>query len=247
MVFKITLLTFFLSFFASASPFSIAEKSYNLKIGAGIRVKSNIRKDDTTVFKQNDPIIAPFPFIRFKLSRFELEPDRAKIIFNRSLLWDLDIRVHYRGHEYNTFDMDHRHKTLFGGAALRFLLFKFKILKDLQNKSNSEIMIASMVIPAPIGKHTTILLQGDIEFWDSEYIDYYFGVKESESKPGRSAYVGKKDKSYRFQSTFLTRFSGSWMTRINVAYRKYGEQVANSPTVKRSRELDFMTGIVYEF
>ncbi len=247
MILKILILFFFLTSLCSASPFSIAEKSYNLKLGAGLRVKSNIRKNDTSLFKQNDPSIAPFPFIRFKLSHFELEPDRAKIIFSRSLLWDMDIRVHYRGHEYNTFDMAHRHKTMFGGVALRFLLFKFKLLKDLQNKSDAEIMIVSMIIPAPIGKDTTILLQADIEYWDSDYINYYFGVRDSEAKAGREAYNGKKDKSYRFQSTFITRFSSNWMTRINLAYRKYGDQVANSPTVKRANEIDFLTGIVYEF
>lgn len=231
----------------SKDPFSITEKSYNLKIGAGFRVKSNIRLHDTTAFKKNDPILAPFPYMRFKIARFELEPDKAKFIITRNLWWDFDIRVHYTGHEYNDEDMLHRHKTIFGGASFRFLLFKAKILKDLQNKSNAEIMIFSAVLPLPISDATKILLQGDIEYYDGDYVNYYFGVKENEAKVGRAKYTPSREKSYHGEAIFMTRFSENWMTRVNFGYRKYGKRIENSPTVKRANELDFLTGIVYEF
>lgn len=236
------------SFKVSAKdPFTLSEKSYNLKIGLGLRIKSNIRLHDTTTFKKNDPIITPFPYMRFKISRFELEPDKAKYAFVRNMWWDIDMRVHYTGHEYNDDDMAHRHKTLFGGLSLRFLLFKAKILKDLQNKSNAEIMIFSAVLPLAFTPGTTILLQGDIEYYDSEYVNYYFGVKQSEVKEGRPYYKGVKEKSYHFESIFMTRFSKNWLTRINAGYRKYGKRIEKSPTVKRANELDLLMGLVYEF
>lgn len=243
------ILTVFLFIYSTYAkdPFTLAEKSYNLKLGAGIRVKSNIRLHDTTALKKNDPILAPFPYMRFKISRFELEPDKAKLTFVRNMWWDIDMRVRYTGHEYNTDDMSHRHKTLFGGVSARLLLFKAKILKDLQNKSNAEIVIFSAVLPLAFTKDTTILLQGDIEYYDSDYVDYYFGVKESEAKKGRPAYKGVKEKAYHFESIFMTRFSQSWLTRLNLGYRKYGKRIEKSPTVKRANELDLLFGVVYEF
>jgi len=226
---------------------SFSEHQWNLKVGLGIYAATNIRYKNQSNFRKDDPILIPLPYIRLKLSRLEIMPDKVVWIFAKSLLWQLDMRANYIGHDYKTDGLAHRHNTIFGGVALRFLIFKFEVLKDLENKSKGTAYSTAAIIPIPLAGGSSITLQGEIEHWDGNYVNYYFGVKDSEATSTRPAYHGMWETDYYFQMISMIKITPHWIMRFTPGYRIFGPRIANSPTVTTKKEWSTVMGMVYEF
>ncbi len=235
------------SFCFGANPFEFKEKPFNLKIGVDLRVQTNIRTGNTSFLRDRDPIVAPLPFARFKLGHLEIEPDKARLYIFKNFWGDFNLRGHYMGHDYNATDMSHRHSSVYTGFGARFLIFKFKYLRDVSGVSDARVTIVSAILPFHFGDSTTLIFQGDIETWDDNYVNYYFGVKPEEVRDGRPEYLGKEEDSYRIKGTFFTKVSKNWILKLEASYRKYGKNIGYSPTVKRNNEKAGVIGWIYEF
>jgi len=229
------------------NPFALKEKRYNLKAGLGVMVRTNIRKHNQAFLRKNDPVVAPLPYLRFKLSRLEVASDKVKWIFAQSLFWETDVRIDYRGHDYEANQMTDRRKSIFGGIALRFLIFKVEWLHDLLNYSTGETFSTMIAVPLLFTKKITIVGQAEIEYWNRLYVNYYFGVRPNEAMTTRPEFNGNKERSYCYQLTTMINISKNLLLRNNLLYRKYGPNIYNSPTVRTSKEYEAVLGLVYEF
>lgn len=230
-----------------AGPFSIDEKSYNLKVGLGIRLRTNIRKDNSLSYKDNNPIFIPFPFARLKFSKLEIEPDKIKFVFVRNAFLEIDTRVNYKGHDYNHATMGHRHKTAFAGFTLRLFMFRLKFLHDIQDKSGGSIARLSGLLPLYFSDETKLLLQAGFEYWDHKYVDYYFGVRINEVTSTRSYYKGQKQQSIFGKAIYIKQLSEHFLTRITFSFRRWDGHLIDSPTVATTKIFDSVAGVVYEF
>jgi len=210
-------------------------------------VRTNIRRNDTTFLHKDDPIIAPLPYLRFKLSNVEIASDKVKLFFIRNLFWEFDIRADYRGHDYEANGMSDRKKSVFGGFAFRFLVFKFEWLKDIMNQSRGDSLSLMLAVPIVYTSKVTVMAQAENEYWSRKYVDYYFGVRAYEVAENRPAFQGQKAISNCYQLTTMIKLSQKLMLRNNLSYRVYDPNIHHSPTVKTSHEYEGIIGFVYEF
>ncbi|GAB4416129.1 MAG: hypothetical protein OHK0056_24200 [Bacteriovoracaceae bacterium] len=229
------------------SKLEMGEKAWNLKVGAGVHVRTNFRKDNKAQYYKGDPIVLPLPYARLKMDRLEIEPDRARWSFFKNMLFALDARVQYLGYTYQADGMAVRHKSLFAGAGMRILLFKLDWVKDVTDKSRGAYYSAELIIPIPYGKGHLSTLSAEIEFWDRNGVDYYFGVKEEEATADRPAYNPTRERIYHYRWINYIQLSKNWLMRIVPEYRYFGDRIKYSPTVAKREEFAFTMGIVYDF
>lgn len=227
--------------------FSRYEKRRTLQLFVGSYFATNIRVNNTQPYMDKEPIQIYAPYIRFRWDNFQMTPDKVSYTFFKNLWTEMDIRISYKGHAYNTVDMAPRHRTFYGGLTLRLLMFKFEALKDLSGISDASIYSIAAVLPLPISRKLLVILQGEVEFWDGKYVDYYFGVRESEVTATRPYYKGKWAKDYNFQAQFQCFFGPHWMAQISPSFRYYDDTIAASPTVKKRREYIMLLGLGYQF
>jgi outer membrane protein len=244
----VTLSTLFLSLNSHAEDFfSKYEKKRTLQFFVGSYFATNIRVNNTQSYFNKEPIQIYAPYIRFRWDNFQLTPDKMSYTFFKNLWAEIDLRLSYKGHAYNTDDMSPRHKTIYGGVTLRLLMFKFEALKDISGISDASIFSIATVIPLPISRSLLVILQAEIEFWDAKYTDYYFGVKQSEVTPTRPYYKGKWSKDYNFQMQFQFFWAKRWIAQLSPSFRYYDDTIAASPTVNKRREYALLFGLGYQF
>ncbi len=246
-VLLISVLLFLSETLQAKSAFHRYERQRTLQLLVGGYIANNIRLNNEMDYLDKDPIRIAIPFARIKWDRFALSPDHAHFILHKSLLARLDVRISYKGHAYKATGMGTRHKTIYGGVGLRILNIKLEALKDLSGLSDGSMFSMAAIIPIPLGHIGIIMLQGEIEFYDRKYVDYYFGVHADEATSERPAYVGKWATDYNFQlqcQFFLTKH---WILHITPGFRYYDDTIYNSPTVIDRREYSIMAGFGYQF
>lgn len=245
--FILILLTFFSAQVLAQSKMELGEKAWNLKVGGGLHARTNFRKDNQAKYYKGDPIVLPLPYARLKMSRLEVEPDRALWSFAKNLWFSLDARLQYLGYTYQAEGMAVRHKSLFAGAGIRFLLFKLDWVRDISEKSHGAYYSAEFIIPIPYGKGHLSTLSAEIEFWDQKGMNYYFGVKEDEATAMRPSYTPTRDHILHFRWINYFKLNKRWLMRVVPEYRYFGDRIKNSPTVSKREEYAFTMGIVYDF
>ena len=82
---------------------------------------------------------------------------------------------------------------------------------------------------------------------DRKYVDYYFGVKPTEARTDRPAYLGRStlqtEGGLRF--TYASSRNESWF--LDVSGRLLGSAVEDSPLVERSYQASLFAGWMYRF
>jgi len=85
--------------------------------------------------------------------------------------------------------------------------------------------------------------------WQSDnYNDYYYGVKNSEARPGRPAYSADDDFNYRLGAVAIYQEKTSpWMYAGGLRYDIFGGEIKDSPIVDEDNELSAFIGVAYTF
>jgi outer membrane protein len=85
--------------------------------------------------------------------------------------------------------------------------------------------------------------------WQSEnYNDYYYGVKNSEARPGRPAYSADDETNFRLGVVAVYQEKTSpWMFLAGLRYDMYGDEISDSPIVEDDNELSALIGVAYTF
>jgi len=93
----------------------------------------------------------------------------------------------------------------------------------------------------------TITPRISAEWYDQDFVAYYYGVRASEVRPNRQAYSG--DSSQAIEAG--VRFGYAWQRRhnffIDVSAKSLGSEIKDSPLVERSTESSIRLGYLYAF
>jgi outer membrane scaffolding protein for murein synthesis (MipA/OmpV family) len=82
---------------------------------------------------------------------------------------------------------------------------------------------------------------------DSKYVDYYYGVKDSEAQSGRPAYVGKSSANMEVGLRVDYAVAPKQTVFLDVSATSFGSGIKNSPLVSRSSQSGVRLGYVYRF
>ena len=213
----------------------------SLSIGPGVTFQRNIRFDNLKDDSDKPTIISAIPFARFKLGPVSLAGKgialalpsgflRTSLLFNRL------------GSRYYGPDMDRRKDSWAFGFSLAIPMIRLSFSKDIQSRSEgsqTSINIGRMLFLGPI------MLRPGISFTysDSEYINYYYGVRDHEISANRHKYGPGGSWSYGLNLMSSYAFNESYSITTIFSHRILGPRVRQSPTTRTDRVNSFILGL----
>lgn len=82
---------------------------------------------------------------------------------------------------------------------------------------------------------------------DSKTVDYYYGVRASEARPGRAAYRGESGVNTELGLRSMYLFDRQHSVFLDVGVTRLNSKIKNSPLVDRSSESNVFLGYMYRF
>lgn len=166
------------------------------------------------------------------------------------------LRLAYIGDGYNTNSssvfagMEDRKRSAWGGGAVVWRTpvanLSAEVLSDLQGYSNGTRAAVRAEHRFGFGRFGVSPRAG-VQWFDSKYVDYYYGVKASEARAGRAAYQGQAtyglDAGLRFDYTPVLPHT----VFLDVNTLQYGSEILNSPLVDKPTQISVSLGYVYRF
>jgi outer membrane protein len=168
----------------------------------------------------------------------------------------LRLRARYAGDGYDADDspflggMDKRKGSLWvGGAAIwrnDFANLSAELLADASGNSKGsrfKIQVDRRFASGAFGFTPRLAAH-----WvDRKYVDYYYGVKETEARADRPEYVGRATASVELGLRVDYAVSPKQTVFLDVSATSFGSGIKNSPLVSRSNQTGVRLGYVYRF
>jgi outer membrane scaffolding protein for murein synthesis (MipA/OmpV family) len=228
----------------------VKEKDFKLSAGFAYAWATDYRKDNGA----SSYLGQPLPFVAFRWKNLGLSYDGLRYWFFDDDILKLNAMLSYTGERYYGVRMAKKYSSLFAGMEARVMVFPYlffngQALQDFQGRSNGltvryglEYFFNKFM---PDFAFSIEVLQ---EHWASRYVNYYFGVAESEEIAGvRAAYAPKSTYNHIFGLKLLFNVSGDVFLMSGVEYKIFGSAVRNSPTVMDGHQTIWPIGIFYKF
>jgi MipA family protein len=118
---------------------------------------------------------------------------------------------------------------------------------DASGHSKGQRLGLSLTKNWRLGQQIMLAPRLGASWYDKKYVDYYFGVRDSEATAGRAAYSGKSgvNAELSLRSTYLLDRQNSVFLDVGVTRLSNG--IKNSPLVDRSTEGRVSAGYLYRF
>ena len=147
--------------------------------------------------------------------------------------------------------MSERKSSIWVGAKMEWendlADVKLEWLGDASGKSKGQRLALGLERKIMLSPRLKLIPQVGVEWVDKKYVDYYYGVRDSEATAGRAAYTGKATLNPEISLSGIYRFDRHHSMMLNVGVRSFGKEIKNSPIVGRSTENRVMLGYKYSF
>ena len=184
------------------------------------------------------------PVIGYKSYRFSFLGPRASYRLNDDKHVQASALVVFKPIGFKARDskflngMSTRRDSLFGGfnASIKQekLSYKFSYLHDLQNRSRGQDIELGASYFHNIGPFF-ITPNISLNYWDSAYTDYYFGVRDNESNSDRNTYKPSFAVNPSIGLNLATPIFFKGFTRANFSHHWLGSSIHNSPIIETHR------------
>ena len=137
-------------------------------------------------------------------------------------------------------DMAKRKDSLDGGIAVQLRqqdwLLEADTVFDLLGNSNGQ---ESTLAVSYSYRFNAVVVEPKfaVSYADSDLVDYYYGVREDEAIPGRSAYSADGVWNYSAGLAVSTPLFFGGMTRLGIEHNWYGSSISDSPLTDRDTGL----------
>ncbi len=170
--------------------------------------------------------------------------------------WGFSLTAEPRPYGYKSTDaielsgMQERKNTWEGGLAFSAQLdktsFEIMALTDLLNSSDAWIIQAELGYELKVNNFS--FYPSFIAIYQSlEFLNYYYGVTQSEATLVRSAYFPHADIQYGVQTYIKYPFTDTLSTLINIRADKLANEAKNSPLVNDSTIYSGLLSLIYTF
>ena len=96
-------------------------------------------------------------------------------------------------------------------------------------------------------RSVSIDLEAGVKWQSDDVVDYYYGVKGSESTTTRSAYSGKDAITPYVGLTARTNIMEHVTFDVGAIYKHYPDEITNSPIVDKDHDVEINAGLTYWF
>lgn len=218
--------------------------AYEFLAGPLFNIHNNFRNKNQKTFERTHPVVKPIPGFLFRY---------GPIFFNRdgfgTLAYhtgDLSVLVMavLKGEAYESGGLHERKERIFAGSTLQFKDVNLTYYQDYFSNNGMNLKLNYAPSYRPLLKWK-ISPQVYAQYWDEKYVEYYFGVKPSESASGLPVFKGESTLNYG-SVLEVHHFDDRW-TYISVLGAKFfGKEVYNSPTMTKKHEIRLILGALYK-
>lgn len=120
-------------------------------------------------------------------------------------------------------------------------------LADALDRSNGETANLRLSLPIRLNEHWTTTPSVSAEWLDEQMVDYYYGVRPTETAGGAPVYAGVATVNRRIGWSLSYRVDRGWRALAGLSYTKLGSGIADSPLVSRSDNLLVYAGFAWTF
>jgi outer membrane protein len=124
--------------------------------------------------------------------------------------------------------------------------FRAAVLTDILGRSNGQVVSATAVTGAPLGKFLVLVGAGPT-WYSQRRADYYYGVREEEALPGRPAYQPGATFNFDLNVTVHWTPSDRWSLFVLINREALGSGIESSPIVGRKSAVAAVTSLTYSF
>ncbi len=219
--------------------------SYEFSFGPAVNVHSNIRLRNKKLFEKNDPVIEPIPAFLFRYGPFFLNKNgMGSLVFHQKDFTVLAMGVS-EGEPYETDGLSKKDKGIFLGSILKYKILELTYYNDFLEDRGYNLK-ANLAPEFYFDLDWKFSPQLYVQYWDRDYVNFYFGVRPHETGTGFPVYETKHTINYGTLFEMI-HFVDKWTYVMDVGMKFYGKEVHNSPTVVRKNEVRFIASVIYKF
>lgn len=120
-------------------------------------------------------------------------------------------------------------------------------LADVSGNSKGQRFTLGLERSWQWGEHLTLTPRVAAIWQDQKYVDYYFGVRESEARIDRAAYDGKSGLNTELGVRGNYMFDDHHSVFLDVKATRLADEIKDSPLVDRSTDNSVLFGYLYRF
>lgn len=213
----------------------------------------------TTVspYVESKPHYLPLPIITYQGDKLDVLATQVHYSLWRNEKWDISLGAKLNFDGYNSdysyiFEgMSDRKLTIEGGLKLQYHWNKNWTLQsdgyyDMLNVSNG--FNGSLFVARSFGNDKWKITPSLGVHWEDEnYVDYYYGVKNSEVNSDRFEYHPGFSINPFLECTYIHFWGDSWATYIRATGNYLDKEIQNSPLVDKAVSFAFLMAFVYRF
>lgn len=209
-------------------------------------LKQNIRDDNQYDKANKNTQIQPIPIVQLRLGPVSIAGPNVRLALPGSKFIRPYIAIKRAGERYYGPGMDWRKDSWFAEAGLNILMFKLAYSRDVHGRSHGEVYDLALngrFIFGPLVLNYTFARS----FLDTEFTNYYYGVRWHEVTTERPYYSpgASGNNSFTLSPIFMISENMSWFNSIKATF--LDSEIKNSPTVARSWFLSLISGVTYKF
>ena len=122
-----------------------------------------------------------------------------------------------------------------------------EVLGDVSSHSKGTRATLELEKSFRLGQNVMLVPRVSASWLDKKYVDYYYGVRDTEVRADRRAYVGDSAVNAELGARALYRFNASHSVFLDVGVTSLAKEIKNSPLVDRSTENRVSLGYLYRF
>ncbi|PIP96232.1 MAG: hypothetical protein COW00_19925 [Bdellovibrio sp. CG12_big_fil_rev_8_21_14_0_65_39_13] len=223
---------------------------YEAHVGIGFNLSENIRPrnhlKDKTTFRQGLTVHEPLPLFLIRYGPLFINKDGAGIVLlplkNYALLFTTIID----GEPYDADGLSERERSLFSGWILKTWDLTFFWFKDIQGISHGEIFKIQLEHEYNLNRYFTLAPHMFVQWWDDEYMNYYYGVAPNEVNVVGREYNAKATQNMEIMiKGYLKMGRYKWVMAVGEKW--YGKNVSASPLVRKDTEFRTIWGVTAQF
>ncbi|WP_426386312.1 MipA/OmpV family protein [Pseudomonas brassicacearum] len=240
---------------AQAAESDNAEPSSSWGLGVGAlssqQPYTGIDRDNKAIpliYFENEYLWVFGPNAEVKLSQLEIG-DTQQIDF--SLMGQYDFSG-YDADDARVFDgMSDRKSSFWAGAKVEWhtglVDVRAEWLSEVSGNSKGQRFNVGLERTWRVGEHITLTPQVTAMWQDKKYVDYYFGVRDSEARIDRAAYDGKSALNTEFGVRGNYMFDKHHALFLDIKATSLANEIKDSPLVDSSTENSALFGYLYRF
>lgn len=208
-------------------------------------------------YKGTNAKLFPVPVLEVRYKRFFFQGIRGGFDFIQKGKFTANVfaQARFRGLEPDDSPflegMTERRKSVDGGAEViyqgRPVGFRIGVVSDMLGRSSGQEVSLLAVTGAPLGKLGLVLVGFGPRWLSANRVDYYYGVREEEARPGRPAYQGEGTWNLDLNVTTIINISKKLTLFVLFNREGLGSAIENSPLVDRSAAYALVTSFTYRF